>query len=57
VLIVVMLAFPDGIQGGLRRLGRPLAARLPAARSLPWRRAPGPQLHVPAGEHQEEGSL
>src|SRR3984885_3226995 len=57
VLIVVMLAFPDGIQGGLRRLGRPLAARLPAARSLPWRRAPGPQLHVPAGEHQEEGSI
>jgi branched-chain amino acid transport system permease protein len=56
VLIVVMLAFPNGIQGGLRRLGRPLAARLPA-RGLPWRRAPAPQLHVPAGEHQEEGSI
>ena len=41
VLIAVMLAFPNGIQGGLRRLagGRPLAARLPA-RGLPWRRAP-----------------
>jgi branched-chain amino acid transport system permease protein len=60
VLIAVMLAFPEGIQGGLRRLGRrlgrPLAARLPA-RGLPWRRAPGPQLHVPASEHQEEGSI
>ena len=59
VLIVVMLAFPDGIQGGLRRLCRPLAplaARLPA-RGLPWRRAPGPQLHAPASEHQEEGSI
>jgi hypothetical protein len=57
VLIVVMLAFPDGIQGGLRRLGRPLAARLPGVRGLPWRRAPGPQLHAPASEHQEEGSI
>jgi len=59
VLIAVMLAFPDGIQGGVRRLGRlarPLAARLPA-RGLPWRRSPGPQLHAPAGEHQEEGSI
>ena len=36
--------------------GRPLAARLPA-RGLPWRRAPAPQLHAPAGEHQEEGSI
>ena len=56
VLIVVMLAFPNGIQGGLRRLGRPLAARLPAG-GRPWRRTPAPPLHVPAGEHQEEGSI
>jgi branched-chain amino acid transport system permease protein len=60
VLIAVMLVFPDGIQGGLRRLGRlgrPLAVRLPGVRGLPRRRAPGPQLHAPASEHQEEGSI
>jgi hypothetical protein len=55
-----MLVFPDGIQGGLRRLvrlGRPLAVRLPGVRGLPGRRAPGPPLHAPASEHQEEGSI
>jgi branched-chain amino acid transport system permease protein len=57
VLVVVMLAFPEGIQGGLRRLGRPLASRLPALRGVPGRRAPGSQLHSPASEHQEEGSI
>jgi branched-chain amino acid transport system permease protein len=57
VLVVVMLAFPEGIQGGLRRLGRPLAGRLPARRGVPGRRAPGSQLHSPASEHQEEGSI
>ena len=57
VLIVVMLAFPNGIQGGLRRLGRPLAARLPAARpplaarpsspaSCPSQRTPGRRLDM-----------
>jgi branched-chain amino acid transport system permease protein len=56
VLIVVMLAFPDGIQGGLRRLYRPLASRLPAPPGLP-RRRPGAQLRAPASEHQEEGSI
>jgi branched-chain amino acid transport system permease protein len=57
VLVLVMLTFPDGIQGGLRRLGRPLAARLPAPRGVPWRRAQGPQLQSPASEHQKEGSI
>ncbi len=57
VLIVVMLAFPDGIQGGLRRLYRPLSTRLPARPRAPRRRRPGSQLHAPASEHQEEGSL
>ena len=41
VLVVVMLAFPDGIQGGLHRLYRPLASRLPARPGPPRRRAPG----------------
>ncbi len=57
VLVVVMLAFPDGIQGGLRRLYRPVASRLPARPGAPWRRPPAPQLRAPASEHQEEGSL
>ena len=47
VLIVVMLVFPAGIQGGLRRFfGPATAAPLTALR----RRAPG-------SEHQEEGPI
>jgi branched-chain amino acid transport system permease protein len=57
VLVVVMLAFPNGIQGGLRRLYRPLASRMPALRGAPHTRAPDSQLRAPASEHQEEGSI
>jgi branched-chain amino acid transport system permease protein len=45
VLIVVMLVFPSGLQGGLRRLfGHPTAAPFNALRR-----------RTPASEHQEEG--
>jgi branched-chain amino acid transport system permease protein len=49
VLIVVMLVFPDGIQGGLRRLFKPITPDTGILRGTPRRRAP-------ASEHQEEGS-
>lgn len=49
VLIVVMLVFPAGIQGGLRRLFGP-AAPIAAAPFNPLRR------REPASEHQEEGT-
>jgi len=51
VLIAVMLIFPEGIQGGLRRFWgiTPPAATTPLAR-LTLRRRP------PASEHQEEGT-
>ncbi len=72
VLVVVMLLFPHGIQGGLVRLYRPLArlagplaARVPHPR---WRgrarpdtsraAAAAPQSRASAAsEHQEEGSI
>jgi len=52
VLIAVMLLFPDGIQGGLRRLFGlpPPTAAVPLARLNSFRRRP------PASEHQEEGT-
>ena len=50
VLILVMLVFPNGIQGGVRRLLRQFTPGAPASRDLP----PGPAA---ASEHQEEGSL
>ncbi len=62
VLILVMLLFPRGIQGGLDRLGRPLAGRLiqpltaRRAARLAARRSPAPGPRTPASEHQEEGS-
>ena len=37
--------------------GRPWPPACPRRAACPWRRAPGPQLHVPASEHQEEGSI
>jgi branched-chain amino acid transport system permease protein len=49
VLIVVMLVFPAGIQGGLRRLFRPAAPTVAAPFSALRRRRP-------ASEHQEEGT-
>jgi len=49
VLIIVMLLFPSGIQGGLRRLLGPVA---PAA-SAPFNAL---RRHAPASEHQEEGT-
>ena len=49
VLIAVMLLFPTGIQGGLRRLLGPAG---PAA-SAPFNAL---RRHAPASEHQEEGT-
>ena len=49
VLIVVMLVFPDGIQGALRRLFKPMTPDAGILRGTPRRRAS-------ASEHQEEGS-
>ena len=49
VLIIVMLVFPSGIQGGLRRLLGPAA---PAA-SAPFNVR---RRHAPASENQEEGT-
>jgi branched-chain amino acid transport system permease protein len=49
VLILVMLLFPTGIQGGLRRLLGPAA---PAA-SAPFNAL---RRHEPASEHQKEGT-
>ena len=71
VLVVVMLLFPDGIQGGLVRLYRLAAPRVPAPH---WRGrdrleggappSPGPAKpprasasEHSASEHQEEGSI
>ena len=66
VLVVVMLLFPDGIQGGLVRLYRLAAPRVPAPH---WRGRAGPDSGEPlspgpaaqprtsASEHQEEGSI
>ncbi len=53
VLIVVMLVFPAGIQGGLRWFWglTPPAAPPPLARLKSSRR------HPPASEHQEEGTI
>ena len=52
VLIAVMLLFPDGIQGGLRRFFglNPPAATGPHPRFNSLRR------RQPASEHQEEGT-
>ena len=49
VLIVVMLVFPAGIQGGIRRLLGPAAPAAAAPLSSLRRRAP-------ASTHQEEGT-
>jgi branched-chain amino acid transport system permease protein len=49
VLIIVMLVFPSGIQGGLRRLLGPVAPAAGAPFNV-WRR------RTPASENQEEGT-
>jgi branched-chain amino acid transport system permease protein len=66
VLVVVMLLFPNGIQGGLVRLYRLAAPRVPAPH---WRGRAQPESGAPvspgpakpprasASEHQEEGSI
>ena len=65
VLIVVMILFPDGIQGGLRRLAGPLLPANLTRRTLPDRQQPAgefsdgltsPDRRQPLSEHQEEGT-
>jgi branched-chain amino acid transport system permease protein len=59
VLILVMLVFPQGIQGGLRRL---IGAFLgPNQKSRTWRSAPAPHVtpsadQAPASQHEKEGT-
>ncbi len=55
ILIVVMLAFPAGIQGALRRIFGPAVGALPLPAPARARRA-HPAGDHPASEHHEEGS-
>ena len=65
VLIVVMLLFPYGIQGGLRRLARLFLSTPPTRLGSPGQRQPtgeltedpnAPYRRPPVSEHQEEGT-
>ena len=67
VLIVVMLVFPQGIQGGLRRLAKQFLSTPPTPPTplgSPGRRPPAseredpdsPYRRPPVSEHQEEGT-
>src|SRR6516165_2670266 len=65
VLIVVMLVFPYGIQGGLRRLAGAFLPTSPTRLGSAGRRAPAgedaedpdaPYRRPPVSEHQEEGT-
>lgn len=65
VLIAVMILFPDGIQGGLRRLAGPLLPANLTRLTLPDRQQPtgeladgltSPDRRQPLSEHQEEGT-
>jgi len=64
VLIVVMLVFPDGIQGGLRRLATQFLPTPPTRLTPPGRRPTAddhkgpdsPYRRPPVSEHQEEGT-
>jgi branched-chain amino acid transport system permease protein len=64
VLIVVMLVFPDGIQGGLRRLATQFLPTPPTRLAPPGRRPTAddqkgpdsPYRRPPVSEHQEEGT-
>jgi branched-chain amino acid transport system permease protein len=53
VLVIVMLVFPDGIQGAVRRF-RQLAPRVPPLRGVSRRGVS--RQRATASEHQEEGS-
>jgi branched-chain amino acid transport system permease protein len=65
VLIVVMLLFPNGVQGGVRRLAGPLLPANLTRLASPDRHQPAseqadglasPDRRRPVGEHQEEGT-
>ena len=65
VLIIVMVLFPNGIQGGLRRLAGPLIPANLTRFTEPDRHQPAskqaggltsPDRRRPVGEHQEEGT-
>ena len=65
VLIVVMILFPDGIQGGVRRLAGPLLPANLSRLTQPDRQQPAgelsdgltsPDRRQPLSEHQEEGT-
>ena len=65
VLIVVMLVFPYGIQGGLRRLARQFLSTPPTRLGSPGQGPPAgehaedvdaPYRRPPVSEHQEEGT-
>jgi branched-chain amino acid transport system permease protein len=64
VLIVVMLIFPQGIQGGLRRLAAQFLPTTPTRLGSPDRPPPAsehegpdsPYRRPPVSEHQEEGT-
>jgi branched-chain amino acid transport system permease protein len=64
VLIVVILIFPQGIQGGLQRLAKQFLPTPPANLGSPGRRPPvseaedpdSPYRRPPVSEHQEEGT-
>src|SRR5579863_3913478 len=64
VLIVVILVFPNGIQGGLRRLATPFLPAPPTRLGPPGQRPPAsehegldsPYRRPPVSEHQEEGT-
>ena len=59
VLILVMLVFPQGIQGGLQRLFSLFAG--PDQKPRTWRTAPTPHItpsadQAPASQHEKEGT-
>jgi branched-chain amino acid transport system permease protein len=65
VLVIVMVLFPDGIQGGLRRLAGPLIPANLTRLASPDRHQPAgdeeaglpsPDRRQPVGDHQEEGT-
>lgn len=57
VLIVVMLLFPDGIQGGLRRLAGPAGPAVLTRLASQRRSTKSLRRQPPASEHQKEGTV